>query len=254
MANVTRLLNEENNEKKLIKWRCTDFISWMHEIRREWSQILRTYCKKYRFLWPGNNKLKTKPSQNPTVMLNRFNDNLVCCSMAPSSGFCMPMQTNLLLSQFDAFCSWIFMHIFDMQYWCTYIDYLCSGIVSWEAWRGVEHFAQTQALKSSGRIKIWRHTSTCRHHLLFCHQQWGLCLYAERPFSSQGSPGCIFGQVLLSFHRAAVYVLVFCHESCFRLLSFWWRKHECWPKPWTKECRPPAIQNRLAQQHFFFFL
>lgn len=140
-----------------------------------------------------------------------------------------------------------------MQYWYTYIDYLCSGIVSREAWRGVEHFAWTQALNSSGRIRIWRHTSTCRHHLLFCHQQWGLCLSAERHFSSQGSPGCIFGQVLLSFHRAAVYVLVFCHESCFRLLSFWWRTHECWPKPRTKEYRPPAIQNRLAQQLFFFF-
>lgn len=33
-----------------------------------------------------------------------------------------------------------------MQYWYTYIDYLCSGIVSREALRGVEHFAWTQAL------------------------------------------------------------------------------------------------------------
>lgn len=51
---------------------------------------------------------------------------------------------------------------------------------------------------------------------------------------------------------AVVYVLVLCHESRLSSPSCCWWTHECWPKPRSKEWRPPDSETDSLSSCFFF--
>lgn len=85
-----------------------------------------------------------------------------------------------------------------------------------------------------------------------CHKQGGVCLSAGRHFSSQGSIGWFFWGPFLPPQWAVVYVLVPCHESRLSSPSCCWWTHECWPKPRSKEWRPPDAETDSLSCCFFF--
>lgn len=87
-----------------------------------------------------------------------------------------------------------------------------------------------------------------------CHKQEGFCLSAGRHFSTQGSPGWffLFWGPFFPPQWAVVYVLVLCHESRLSSPSCCWWTHGCWPKPRSKEWRPPDSETDSLSCCFFF--
>lgn len=87
-----------------------------------------------------------------------------------------------------------------------------------------------------------------------CYKQEGFCLSAVRDFSSQGSPGWffLFWGPFFPPQWAVVYVLVLCHKSRLSSPSCCWWTHECWPKPRSKEWRPPDSETDSLSSCFFF--
>lgn len=160
----------------------------------------------------------------------------------------MPMQTHLLLSQFDVFSSWIFLHIIDVL--CIY--YLCSGFVSREAvvWSiSHGHRCLIQA-GESGYGDIYIHIQAPS---AFLPSTVGSLFICWKAFFLSGITWMFFWPSFSFFPPSSglcVGVLPWIlFSSTFFLMADTWRRTKAKDE---REKWPPAIQNRLAQQLFFF--